>query len=256
LGTRGLIVWEDYRNGSDFEIFGQVVNLENGVLDGEIILFSSDTTDQYNPNVVSIQDNEFFIIWEDERGYYNNDPLLINGVDLYGSGYVMDQGMTTEPNGIPICIAYHKQQNVNVTKHVGDEFFLDWIDYRSSGKEDLANYYGKTLMKAELLSINEGSAEVIDFPTSFNLIGAYPNPFNGAVFFDYNVLAKEEIDFKVYDLNGKLIYSSLIIPSLGGIQRISWSGRNLSGGHSPSGIYLYQFSTSSNTESGKVTYLK
>ena len=255
-GTRGLIAWEDYRNGSDFEIFGQVIDLENGVLDGEIILFSSDTTDQYNPSVLSIQDSEFFIIWEDERGYYNNDPLLINGVDLYGSGYVIDQGMTTEPNGIPICIAYHKQQNVNITRHVGDEFFLDWIDYRSSGKEDLANYYGKTLMKAELLSINEGSAEVVDIPTSFNLISAYPNPFNGAVFFEYNISAKEEINFKIYDLNGKLIFSSLIIPSLGGNQRISWSGRNISGGNSPSGIYLYQFSTFSNIESGKVTYLK
>ena len=32
--------------------------------------------------------------------------------------------MTTDANGIPICIAYHKQQNVNVTKHFGDEFFL------------------------------------------------------------------------------------------------------------------------------------
>ena len=70
-GTRSLIAWEDYRNGNDFEIFGQVVDLENGLAEGEIILFSSDTTDQYNPSVVSIQDDEFFIIWEDERGYYN-----------------------------------------------------------------------------------------------------------------------------------------------------------------------------------------
>ena len=255
LGTRGLIVWEDYRNGSDFEIFGQVVNLENGVLDGEIILFSSDTTDQYNPNVVSIQDNEFFIIWEDERGYYNNDPLLINGVDLYGSGYVMDQGMTTEPNGIPICIAYHKQQNVNITKHVGDEFFLDWIDYRSSGKEDLANYYGKTLMKAELLFTNEISRGA-DIPSEFHLMAVYPNPFNGAVYFDYNILAKEEINFKVYDLNGRLVFSSLIIPSFGGKQRISWSGRDHNGNNLSSGLYLYQLSTSANMEVGKVTYLK
>ncbi|MBI90219.1 MAG: hypothetical protein CMG60_09045 [Candidatus Marinimicrobia bacterium] len=254
-GTRSLIAWEDYRNGSDFEIFGQVIDLENGVLEGEIILFSSDTTDQYNPSVVSIQDNEFFIIWEDERGYYNNDPLLINGVDLYGSGYVIEQGMTTEPNGIPICIAYHKQQNVNVTRHVGDEFFLDWIDYRSSGKEDLANYYGKTLMKAELLFTNEISRGA-DIPSEFHLMAVYPNPFNGTVYFDYNILAKQEINFKVYDLNGRLVFSSLIIPSFGGKQRISWSGRDHNGNNLSSGLYLYQLSTSANMEVGKVTYLK
>lgn len=253
--NRSLIAWEDYRNGSDFEIFGQVVDLENGILDGEIILFSSDTTDQYNPNVTSIQDNEFFIIWEDERGYYNNDPLLINGVDLYGSGYVIDQGMTTEVNGIPICIAYHKQQNVNITKHIGDEFFLDWIDYRSSGKEDLANYYGKTLMKSELLYTNEFS-EKDYLPSDFNLNAVYPNPFNGTVFFDYNISAKEEINFKVFDLNGKLVFNSLVIPSFGGKQRISWKGRDHEGNNLPSGLYLYQFSTPYKIESGKITYLK
>ena len=254
-GTRSLIAWEDYRNGNDFEIFGQVVDLENGLAEGEIILFSSDTTDQYNPIVVSIQDDEFFIIWEDERGYYNNDPLLINGVDLYGSGYVINQGMTTDANGIPICIAYHKQQNVNVTKHIGDEFFLDWIDYRSSGKEDLANYYGKTLIKSQLLSTNKFLKEGF-LPSDFRLDAVYPNPFNGAVSFDYNFSAKEEINFKVYDLSGRLVFDSLIIPSFGGKQRISWRGRDNKGNQLPSGLYLYKFLTSSNIETGKITYLK
>ena len=116
------------------------------------IQFSNDTTDQFKPIIKNIEDNEFFIIWEDGRGYYNEDPLLINGVDLYGSGYKMSYGMTTEINGLPVCIAYHKQQDVNITKHQGSEYFLDWIDYRSSGKEDLANYYGRIITKSEYLS--------------------------------------------------------------------------------------------------------
>ena len=59
--------------------------------------------------------------------------------------------MTTDLNGIPIYVAY-QTQNVNITHHHDEEYILDWIDFRSSGKEDLANYYGRTLMKAELLS--------------------------------------------------------------------------------------------------------
>ena len=39
-----------------------------------------DTTDQYNLALASLQENEFLVIWEDERGYYNEDPLFINGV--------------------------------------------------------------------------------------------------------------------------------------------------------------------------------
>ena len=51
----------------------------------------------------------------------------------------MNHGLTTDLNGIPICIAYHKQQNVHIEKHNDEEYFLDWIDYRSSGKAD-SNY--------------------------------------------------------------------------------------------------------------------
>ena len=38
-------------------------------------------------------------------------------------------------------------------------------------------------------------------PSDFRLDAVYPNPFNGAVSFDYNFSAKEEINFKVYDLS-------------------------------------------------------
>ena len=145
-----MITWEDYRNGLDFDIYGQVIDLENGELVDNLIQFTNDTTSQFNPVVHLIMDNEFIVIWEDERGFFNEDPLLINGGDLYGSGYIIGQGLTTEINGIPICIAYHKQQSVNITKHINDEYFLDWIDYRSSGKEDLANYYGKNTHKRRI----------------------------------------------------------------------------------------------------------
>ena len=254
-GSHGLIAWEDYRNGSDFEIFGKLVDLNNGLMEEDIIEFSLDTTDQYNPLVVSVQESEFFVVWEDERGYYNDDPLLINGVDLYGSGYVINQGMTTEANGIPVCIAYHKQENVNVTKHVQDEFFLDWIDYRSSGKEDLANYYGKTMMKAELLSSAPNNEEN-PLPYSFHLRPAYPNPFNGKVNFDYTIAGGKELEFRLFDINGRLVFSRFIIPGFGGMQRVTWNGVELNGEQSPSGIYFFQFESSNVIKAGKITYLK
>jgi len=254
-GTRSLLVWEDYRNGSDFEIFGQVLDLGSGTTISEPIQFSMDTTDQYNPSVTFIQDNEFLIIWEDERGYYNDDPLLINGVDLYGSGYVIGQGMTTEINGVSVCIAYHRQQNVNVTHHGGSEYFLDWIDYRSSGKEDLANYYGRTLMKAELLSSGTSCYEC-DLPKQFSLKTAYPNPFNGKVNFDFQMAAKEPVEFRIYDLNGRIVTDRLILPGFGGNYRIIWDGKHNDGAMASSGIYLYEFKTTYTIQKGKITYLK
>jgi len=253
--NKTLLTWEDYRNGSDFEIYGQIVNLSDGALDGENIQFTADTTDQYNPVIGHVQDNEFMVIWEDSRGYYNEDPLLINGGDLYGSGYVIGQGMTTEQNGIPICIAYHKQEGVNITHHSGEEFFLDWIDYRSSGKEDLANYYGRTLMKADLLS-SDPSCKDCGVPTKFLLKPAYPNPFNGAVTFEFEMPAKESVEFKLYDLTGRVVADKLILPNFGGSYRIQWNGILSNGDLAPAGIYFYEFKTLSTIITGKVTYLK
>lgn len=254
-GTHSFIAWDDYRNGVDFEIFANILDLQNGTLENQSIQFSNDTTDQYNPIVENIKDNEFLIIWEDGRGYYNTNPLLINGVDLYGSGYKIGSGMTTEQNGIPICIAYHKQQNVNITAHQGEEYFLDWIDYRSSGKEDLANFYGRTIMKAELLK-NEIECIDCDLPKTFSLTSAYPNPFNGAISFDYYIPEKESIEFSIYDLNGREIVNKLILPGFGGTHRISWDGNNKDGNLVSSGLYLYYFKSNTSIARGKVTYLK
>ena len=255
-GSHVLITWQDYRNGSDFDIYGEILDLNTGETDiYGTLQFTSDTTDQYNPEMIAIQDDEFLIIWEDERGYYNEDPLLINGVDLYGSGYVIGQGMTTDINGIPICIAYHKQQNVNITHHSGEEYFLDWIDFRSSGKEDLANYYGRTLMKAELLSA-PSCDDCNALPNEFSLTNAYPNPFNGRVNFDIEVPDKQAVEFKIFDIRGNLVYDRLLLPGNAGSYRISWDAKNINGQNLSTGLYFYQFNINNNITVGKLTYLK
>ena len=258
LGTHAFLIWQDFRNGSDFEIYGDVLNLSNGSLESSgNIQFSVDTTNQYNPKAVSVQSNEFFVVWEDERGYYNVDPLLINGVDLYGSGYIIGSGMTTEPNGIPICIAYHKQQNINITKHQGEEYFLDWIDYRSSGKEDLANYYGRTLMKADLLSSTTAcSGCALHLPQEFQLLSAYPNPFNGSLTFSFELPEKQAVNFAVYDLKGSKVYDRLYIPGVGGTYNVYWNAVNNLGQPVSAGIYIYEFYSNTTSKTGKVTYLK
>ena len=255
LGTKSLITWEDYQNGIDFDIFGRVIDLNNGEFLGDLIQFTDDTTSQYNPLVKSIQNDEFIIIWEDERGYYNEDPLLINGVDLYGSGYIINYGLTTDINGIPICIAYHKQQSVNITKHNGEEYFLDWIDYRSSGKADLANYYGKTLVKANLLSNNSSCYDCIS-PEKFSLKDAYPNPFNGEIIFEFLIPNNESILFKIFDLNGRLVSEKIIIPGIGGNYSIKWDGKDTKGVQMSSGVYFYNFIINNVINKGKITYLK
>ena len=107
-GNYAFIVWEDYRNGADFNISGKPIDLVNGAVADEAVHFTADTTEQKSPVVTAVGSGEFLVLWEDGRGYYNTDPLLINGVDIYGSGYIIGNGMTTELDGLPICIEYHE----------------------------------------------------------------------------------------------------------------------------------------------------
>ena len=68
--SKSIIVWEDFLNGQNFEIFGQVLDLENGNLLGDAIQFTSvvnDSLNNYTPKVKSVMADEFLILWEDGR---------------------------------------------------------------------------------------------------------------------------------------------------------------------------------------------
>ena len=253
-GSSAFIVWEDYRNGSNYNIIGREIDLSSGPIGNEIY-FSSDTTSQQKPLVKSVASGEYIVVWEDARGYYNNDPLLINGVDLYGSAYVVGSGRTTGIDGIPISIEYHDQKKPSITKYSGGDHLLHWIDLRSSGKEDLANYYAKIIRRPDILKSND-KYDTSNLPNTFSVHAVYPNPFNGKVKFDFSVDAPELVTFNVYDITGRMIVDELIMSSSKGYHQVSWDGRNKYGDLVSSGIYYYTFTLPEKIVRGKLTYLK
>ena len=253
-GSSAFIVWEDYRNGSDYDIIGREIDLSSGPTGSEIY-FSSDTTNQQKPLVKSVAAGEYIIIWEDGRGYYNSDPLLINGVDLYGSAYVVGFGKTTGVDGIPISVEYHDQKKPAITKYSGEDHLLHWIDLRSSGKEDLANYYAKIIRRSDVLSSTNEEANVT-IPSSFNIQSVYPNPFNGQVKFDFTINSPQLVQFNVYDISGRTIVDEIIMSGSKGYHQVSWDGKNVYGKMVSSGVYYYTFTLENKVVNGKITYLK
>ena len=201
-GQTAFIVWEDYRNGTDYNVVGRELNLVSGAMNQIDVFFTSDTTNQQKPLVKSVAAGEYIIVWEDGRGYYNDDPLLINGVDLYGSAYVVGSGRTTGIDGIPISVEYHGQKNPRITKYSGEDYLLHWIDLRSSGKEDLANYYAKIIRRTGILSSKNEEFD-INIPNSFEIQSVYPNPFNGKVKFDFTIDTPQLVTLMSMTLLGK-----------------------------------------------------
>ena len=109
-------------------------------------------------------------------------------------------------------------------------------------------------MKAELLTNDPGCNCAV--PTEFSLKPAYPNPFNGKVNFNFTMPAREAIEFRIYDIKGRVVSDKLILPGFGGNYRISWDGIVTDGNMAPSGIYFYEFNTNNVIKKGKITYLK
>ncbi len=90
-GSNYLVVWNDHRNGVDFDIYGARVAQSGTVLDPDGIAISTTADDQLYPTV-TFSDTNFLVVWTD----YYSDTSIIYGARISQSGVVLD------PDGIAI----------------------------------------------------------------------------------------------------------------------------------------------------------
>ena len=78
----------------------------------------------------------------------------------------------------------------------------------------------------------------------FNLGANYPNPFNPSTRIEYSLAKTEEIEFSIYDMLGKKIYSFSRTEGPGS-HTFDWNGYTSTGLACPSGVYFYRLKTNS-----------
>ena len=253
-----LVVWEDFQNGNDLNIVGQFIDLSNNTLLNDNVIICNNEVYQQSPVVKKVYDGHYLVVWEDERGFLNNDPVLSGGLDIYGQVIHYDNGTVYSENGIIICQEYHDQKGPQISLMKEDQdalqnlWFIHWIDMRSSGKADLANLYGQALRLSEPMSTEISNVH----PSTFKIGDAFPNPFNNSVVIEINVTELEPIDFLVVNVMGKVVYNEKIMPLSNGVHSFAWNGKNNHGQGLPSGIYFLQFNSVNFQSNRKITYLK
>jgi len=115
-----LVVWEDSRSGSSYDIYGARVDQNGMVLDSEGILISIATYAQYSPST-AFDGMHYLVVWSDYRdGAFS---------DIYGAR-VASNGTVLEPSGIPISTAANSQKDPSVAFD-GTNYLVVWEDYRS-----------------------------------------------------------------------------------------------------------------------------
>ena len=253
-----LVIWEDFQNGNDLNIAGQFIDLSNNVLLNENVIICSNEEYQQSPVVKNVFDGHFLVLWEDERGFLNSDPVLSGGLDIYGQVIHYDNGNVYSDNGIALCQEYHDQKGPQISLLKEDQdasqslWFTYWIDMRSSGKADLANLYGQALRLSEPMSIEISNIQ----PNSFKVGDAFPNPFNNSIGVQINIRELEPIDVIIVNVMGKVVYNEKIIPLSNGVHSFTWNGKNFYGQDLPSGIYFLQFNSLNFQSNKKISYLK
>ena len=253
-----LVIWEDFQNGNDLNIAGQFIDLSNNVLLNENVIICSNEEYQQSPVVKNVFDGHFLVLWEDERGFLNSDPVLSGGLDIYGQVIHYDHGNVYSDNGIALCQENHDQKGPQISLLKEDQdasqslWFTYWIDMRSSGKADLANLYGQALRLSEPMSTEISNIQ----PNSFKVGDAFPNPFNNSIGVQINIRELEPIDVIIVNVMGKVVYNEKIIPLSNGVHSFTWNGKNFYGQDLPSGIYFLQFNSLNFQSNKKISYLK
>jgi hypothetical protein len=110
-GTNFLVVWNDLRSGTLYDIYAARIAPDGTVLDPDGIPVSTDvSSDQITP-AVAWDGTNFLVVWEDSRNYNGNNYNERN--DIYGARVGAD-GTVVDPGGMPISTADKDQTNPKV----------------------------------------------------------------------------------------------------------------------------------------------
>ena len=125
-----LIVWQDRRDGSTFDVYVQRVDpLGNALWTADGVLVCNEAADQTDPRVVSDGAGGAIVVWEDARTTTEFD-IYIQHIDASGNP-------TWATNGVPVsAIALSNQHNpAIVTDNMGGAIVV-WQDHRN-GRPDI-----------------------------------------------------------------------------------------------------------------------
>jgi Secretion system C-terminal sorting domain len=129
-GSGGAIItWEDYRSGTNADIYAQKINASGVVqwtADG--VAISTNTTSQYIPTIASDGSGGAIITWRDMRN--GNSDIYAQRIN--SSGVVV---WTTD--GVPVSVASNIQTAQAIVSDGLGGAIITWHDYRSGTDYDI-----------------------------------------------------------------------------------------------------------------------
>jgi len=101
-----------------------------------------------------------------------------------------------------------------------------------------------------------GVGDDITTPKEFSLSQNYPNPFNPTTLIEFGLPQESHTQLVVYNLLGQTIKTIIDEVKAPGAYSVTWDGTDNSGNPQPSGTYFYRLTTSSDTETRRMTLIR
>ena len=116
------------------------------------------------------------------------------------------------------------------------------------------NTYGYGIVNAGNAIHHEVTTSLDDqelLPKNYNLIKAYPNPFNPSINIEIKIGSSQDLEVDVYSYDGSYISNIFNSKTIGNVQKLKWEPSKLA-----SGIYIIRARYNGNFVYKKVTYIK
>ena len=123
-GKQWLVVWQDYRNGSDYDVFAARVSAAGTVLDPAGIPVTVESGNQLTPSVAS-DGTGWLVVWGTDVG-----------PGVFGARVAAD-GSVSDPSGLTISTTGRLRQRARAAAWDGAEWLVVFEDFRSGTQTDV-----------------------------------------------------------------------------------------------------------------------
>lgn len=129
-GAEGaIIIWEDERSGTNYDIYAQYINSTGSVKWGANgIAICTANGDQGSPQICGDGAGGAIITWEDERDLWN---------DIYAQRISSTGDLKWTNDGIAICKASLNQRQPQISSGENGSAIITWYDKRSGSDYDI-----------------------------------------------------------------------------------------------------------------------
>jgi hypothetical protein len=239
-GSGGAIVaWEDYRNGTDYDVYAQSVNAAGAPQwTGDGVALSNATGSQANPKITPDGLGGAVVAWEDARLGGANTDIFAQLVSAAGSAQ-------WAADGAAVCTAAGAQTQPAIILSGVADAIVAWSDGRGTDTD----IYAQRIVAAET-AVPGTSA-----PAGLWLSAMSPNPVRSQSEARFSLPRAAQVDLAIYDAQGRRVRGLLSGPLDAGEHRAHWDARDEAGQRVAAGVYFMRLAAGNEALRGRVVVL-